>query len=115
MYTSVAEREKRNGSIYTRLGPFLKWTKEVPCERKAYLDPIWDWSEIYPVLCKRGLNILEILQNSYSVYRDFTILRSKFLIKIFSVLLIHNINPTGEKRSVPDLKLPMNQVDRGDP
>ena len=82
MYTSVAERGKRNRSksgigraclheTWTRsvLGPFLKsthivpgkWTtsyrfQEVPCERKAYLDPIWDWSQIYPVPCKRGLN-----------------------------------------------------------
>ena len=51
------------------LGPFLKWThivpgkwttsyrfQEVPCERKASLDPIWDRSQIYPVPCKRGLN-----------------------------------------------------------
>ena len=83
MYTSVAERGKRNGSkvgsvvpVYTRPGPVQvrtwtfpqvdhivpgKWTtsyrfQEVPCERKAYLDPIWERSQIYPVLCEWGLN-----------------------------------------------------------
>ena len=84
MYISVAEHEKRNGSIagsvlpiYTSPGPVQvrtwtfpqvdphrtgKWTtsyrfQEVPCERKAYLDPIWDRSQIYPVPCKRGLRL----------------------------------------------------------
>ena len=81
MYTSFAEHGKQNGSKvgsvvpdYTRPGPVQvrtwtfpqvdppgKWTtsyrfQEVPCERKAYLDPIWDRSQIYPVPCKRGLN-----------------------------------------------------------
>ena len=30
--------------------------QEVSCERKAYLEPICDRSQIYPVPCKRGLS-----------------------------------------------------------
>ena len=45
-------------------GPISYRFQEVPCERKAYLDPIWDRSQIYPVPCKRGLNLTRHLGHS---------------------------------------------------
>ena len=49
---------------FSSSGPTSYWVsrltsyrfQKVPCERKAYLDPIWNRSQIYPVPCKRGLN-----------------------------------------------------------
>ena len=51
----------------------------------------------------KGLNILEIFQDSCCAYRDLTI-KSKFFKNIFAVLLIHNINHTAEKSSKTDSK-----------
>ena len=85
MYISVAEHEKHkrihNGiglahlhETWTGPGRYLDLSSsgptsyrfhEVPCERKAYLDPVWDRSQIYSVPCKRGLKGLLCFRAKY--------------------------------------------------